>query len=453
MKPIDTLQAESLPDDEIDLLELARYLWRRVIPILTLTSIPLFILLLVVAFRGQSFADRSVEAILYIPGTIPVQPESIIRAQLIREALNNRRIQADANELVPHLEIKPGYGALNRPLELALSKLSGEQAPGRSENAADIRRRYDNLIANRDRFFTLTCHLENAPIDKTNARILLSELVRLFNEQVESRQYKDKYPLGAIDVKAIADSGPLSAFSANQLLGATQALAFANRELDKRGFNRKGYNAKQIDSRLDFVTIQLEAIISSSSRLTRFFLIELNRNIDVAKEKIRALDRALENLVIADSKGVYTAASGSSAGDKSLVATEYNAELFDKFLTVGAELSLVDYQEDLVKERLDLEFELARNQELRQSLGSIQIQEDSLEEVYRNLVDEVISLATLLNGYLGDYERHYMQPAVDLITLNNQRPASLLTPKTVGLLTIAAFGLSVIGLLLKRAFA
>lgn len=440
-----------MAEDEIDLLALVKYLWGRRIIILVVTAIPILTLLLAVAFRAQSFSDRSVEAILFIPGTAPVQLERIISAQLIRDALDNSRIDIDVNAIVSQLEVKPGYGALNRPLDLSLAKLSGQQTPGRTEKPEKIRQRYDNLVANRDRFFTLLFHLKASPLDKGTARILLSEMVRLFNERMESQQYNDQYPLGQIDAVSGAQLEPLSAFSANQILGSVQALKAANRELSSRGFNRKGYNARTIVSRLDYVTIQLEAIISSSDRLTRFFLIELERQIETAREKIKSLDRVLANISNGDNSGLYSTSSGQQRSENGMMSAEYNAELFDRFLTIGAELSLVDYQEQLVKERLDLEFELATNEEMRRSLGKIRLIEKDLEKNYRNIIDEVASLTDLINGYLRDYRRNYSLLAVDLITLNDSNPSSLLNAKIVGLLASGAFGLAIMGLLVFKA--
>lgn len=436
-------------EDEIDLLALFRYLLSKWHIILAFSAIPVCLYLLIIAFQSRSFGDKAVEAIVFVDKSQPFTPGELISERLIQMALNNNHIKAEASEVVGMLTVTPGYTFINAPLRTALAQLSGDVALGRTDKPDEIRRRYDNLAANRDRFLTLTFDLEDAPFDKAVARVLLSEMIALFNRDMQSRIGGGSI-LSEIDTSKIYQIGALNAFSLSQLRSTAMAVSATNQKLESLGFNKQGYLPELISSRLSYILLQIDGMIGSSDFLSRFFLNELTRKIETAEDKIGALDRVLSK--ISKDDDIPFGGSRPQTGEKGMMATEYNAELFDRFLNVGATLSLVDYQQNLLKEKLELEFELARDRELDVSLRRAQSGVQDPEATYQWMVSEIGTLAATVNEYIQDYQNNFQRPAAEMITLNNLSPPSLLSPKVLALVVIGSLGLATVGVLLWKAF-
>lgn len=439
----DTTKSTDLQQEEmgIDVAELFKHLYRSRFIIVAIAMLPIGIYLLFAASQQRDYKDNLVASIVKINQRLEnFNPNAIISEDIVAEALEANGIESQASNVLPLLNVVVGFERLNDPIDAALAKLAGEVSVGRGENPEDIQARYDNLIASQNNFLTIYYNLEDSPIDRSTAKILVSEIIGIFNERFEEGMIQNAPVLSELDLQDLGKLTEISPYTLGQFRGIVSALKERTTALKEGGFNRQGFNPDVLTSRLTYIDLQLSGIIATSEELQRYFNKDIDREINIASEHIASLEKALQ--AITDKKSGLNPGSSGGGRNQSSVSAEYNSELFERFLNVGASLSLIEFQETLLNQKLELEFRRTELQQLKKSYSDPSIKAEEVDQLYVDLTKETHAVAEAINGFVKDYNRNYQKQILSLVGQNFVESTSLLQPKPLLLVLVASFGLA-----------
>ena len=434
--------------DEIDLLEIIRYLVNHIWYIIALTAIPVIAVFLLSTLKKQSFADSQVSVILRSYGNSELNYSSIINANIIKQALEKNGIaDIDPARLIPLMDISTNVDVFEKQLSSAQAKLSGETQLDRTERADDIRKRYENLLATQNNYLTLSYDMDKSPIDYRMATLLLSDMVRIFNIIQKQKLDTKGELLSEVDMSSLGNLTVINTASLNKTLSLILALKAKINALLSEGFNKNGFNPAALLSQLNYLETEAANVIISAG-YSPFFQKDIQRKILVNKDKIKALNNALQT--ISESVAGNGSNRGNFPGTQGTLSAEYNAELFDRFLNVGESLSLVSLQKKLLENKLNLEFEKAELEELVKSFALNKSNQEDMMNTHAQLVTELSALSAQINQYLADFNNYYKKETLQVISQKFIPAKGFLTMKILALITIASLGFSILVFLLKR---
>ena len=256
--------------------------------------------------------------------------------------------------------------------------------------------------------------------------------------------------LSELDLQDLGSLTEISPYTLGQFRGIVSALKERTIALKEGGFNRQGFNPDVLISRLTYIDLQLSGIIATSEELQRYFNKDIDREINIASEHIASLEKALQ--AITDKKSGLNPGSSGGGRNQSSVSAEYNSELFERFLNVGASLSLIEFQETLLNQKLELEFRRTELQQLKKSYSDPSIKAEEVDQLYVDLTKETHAVAEAINGFVKDYNRNYQKQILSLVDQKFVASTSLLQPKPLLLVLVGSFGLALAFGVLRFAF-
>jgi len=420
----------------IDLGALIRYLAKSWTFIFAFAAIPIALYLLFAVMQAKSYQDNLVASIVKINQDLDnFNPNAIISEQIVSKALEDNSIESEISDILPLLNVVVGFERINDPIDDALAKLSGEVSVSRGENLAEIEARYASLVASQNHFLTIYFNLEDSPVDATTAKIIVSEVIRIFNERFEQGLIRNMPLLSEIKMTDLEGLDEVTSYNLGQSL-RQKVVA-----LKEEGFDKRGFNPEVLTSRINYIDLQLSGIISTSAELQRFFIRDIDREINIATDHINSLEAALD--AITEKKSGLGISTGSASRGQGGVATEYNSELFERFLNVGASLSLVEFQESLLNQKLELEFRRTELRQQKKSFSDSNISPDNVEQHYAGLLAETRGVATDLNSFIRDFNASFQKQILSLVNQNRVQSASLFQLKPLLLTVVASFGIAI----------
>lgn len=426
----------------IDLGALIRYLAKSWTFIFAFAAIPIALYLLFAVMQAKSYQDNLVASIVKINQDLDnFNPNAIISEQIVSKALEDNSIESEISDILPLLNVVVGFERINDPIDDALAKLSGEVSVSRGENLAEIEARYASLVASQNHFLTIYFNLEDSPVDATTAKIIVSEVIRIFNERFEQGLIRNMPLLSEIKMTDLEGLDEVTSYNLGQFRGVVTSLRQKVVALKDEGFDKRGFNPEVLSSRINYIDMQLSGIISTSNELQRFFNRDIDREINIATDHINSLEAALN--AITEKKSGLGISTGSASRGQGGVATEYNSELFERFLNVGASLSLVEFQESLLNQKLELEFRRTELRQQKKSFSDSNISPDNVEQHYAGLLAETRGVATDLNAFIRDFNASFQKQILSLVNQNRVQSASLFQLKPLLLTVVASFGIAI----------
>lgn len=423
-----------------DLKSLLKYLFQHKVFIGALTAVPVLLFLLYGLAQKKSYRDNQVATIIKMNQSFEnLNTRALFSEKIIQEALQKSGIPVDPQEVFSHLTIVVGFDRINNPIDIALEKLAGEISISRTENLAEIKRRFDNLLTTQNNFYTIYYNLENSVLDVATAKILVSEIINTFNQEFENGMVYNAPNLSEVDLSSLENLTQATPFALSQLKSLLVSLEEKTKALTTENYSKRGFNPEMLISQMRYIDLQLSSIISTSPELQKYFDRDLNRDISVTTKKIQSIDRALD--LISDKKGGLSPSYGSD-GNNSIKA-DYNSELFERFLNVGASLSLVEFQKTLLDQKLELEFRKSELEQQKTSFAEIGLDPDEVDELYTQMLEETKELARSLNQFITDFAQSYQKRVVSLVNQKLIRSAGIFQPRPLLQVLTAAFGLAV----------
>lgn len=439
-------------DMGIDVAALVRYLYQSRFIIVAIAMLPIAGYLLFAAMQQKDHNDNLIASIVKINQRLEnFNPNAIISEDIVAEALRQNAIEVTPAELVPLLNVVVGFERLNDPIDAALAKLAGEVSVGRGEDPDDIQARYDNLIASQNNFLTIYFNMEKSPIDWATAKILVSDIIGIFNQRFEEGMIQNAPILSELDLADLDQLPTITPYTLGQFRSFVTALKDRTSALKEEGFNKQGFNPEVLSSRLTYIDLQLSGIIATSEELQRYFNKDIDREINIATEHIASLEKAL-NAITEKKSGLGAGTGRGGSREQSSMAAEYNSELFERFLNVGASLSLIEFQESLLNQKLELEFRRTELEQLKKSYSDPSIQAEEVDALYTDLTAETRAVAESVNAFVKDYNRNYQKQVLSLVDQQTVESASILEPKPILLVLVGAFGLAIAIGVLRFAF-
>jgi hypothetical protein len=428
--------------DEIDIIGLLKYFWDNILTITALGLIPVFGFLLYAVVDRQIIGDRYMQAIIRVETESELfKPSSIVSESILGEIIVDKKLAIKSDELIKNLSVTLGYDEMNRQITESLEKLSRQTAVARNETVEEVRLRYDNLIATQGKFLTVTLDLKKSKLNPQTAKIVLTELVDKNNEQFADGILLSEVMLTPIDLDLLDGLAMVSPYTVNNFQGIIFSLQDLMKKVKKSNYNKKGFNQEVMDKRIGYVDYELRRIISGSIELREYFFQELERELAVERKKITSVTDALSNIS-------GKAAEGISVGGQ----TEFNSEIFDRFLNLGATVSLVEFQEELMKQKIDLEFRVSEIEERMNAYSEMRQVREVSQDTYAKILEETREIAIRMNDFADSYNRNYNNKFLNMLQLVERRPESLFNLKWITAVFVISFGLSFLFFLIRKSF-
>ena len=369
------------------------------------------------------------------------KPFSLVSEAILREIIQEKNLTSRADELIKNISVTVGYREMNRQITEALEKLSRQTSVARNETVEEVRLRYDNLIATQGKFLTITFDLKKSKLNPQTAKIVLTALIDKNNEQFADGILLSEVLLTPIDVDLFEGLGIISPYTVNNFQGIIFSLQDLMKKVKKSNYNKKGFNQEVMDKRIGYVDFELRKLISGSRELRDYFFQELERELAVEKKKIESVRDALGNIS-------GKAAEGVTLGGNS----EINSEIFDRFLNLGASVSLVEFQQELMKQKIELEFRVSEIEERMNAYTGLRQDREVSQERYSQILEETQEIALKMNDFTDSYNQNYNNKFLNMIQLVERRPESLFNLKWIAIVFVASFGLSFMIFLVRKAF-
>jgi hypothetical protein len=433
---------QEIEDDEIDIVGLIKYLWENILTIIALGMIPVFGFLLFAAVDRQVLGDRYMEAILWVETeSDQFKPSSLVSEAILGEIIQEKNLTSRADELIKNISVTVGYREMNRQITEALEKLSRQTSVAKNETVEEVRLRYDNLIATQGKFLTITLNLKESKLNPQTAKIVLTALIDKNNEQFADGILLSEVLLAPIDLDLFEGLGIISPYTVNNFQGIIFSLQDLMKKVKKSNYNKKGFNQEVMDKRIGYVDFELRKTISGSQELRDYFFQELERELSVERKKIESVRDALDNIS-------GKAAEGVTLGGNS----EINSEIFDRFLNLGATVSLVEFQQELMEQKIKLEFRVSEIEERMNAYTGLRQDREVSQEGYTQILEETKEIALKMNDFTDSYNQNYNNKFLNMIQLVERRPESLFNLKWIAIVFVASFGLSFMIFLVRKAF-
>lgn len=431
-------------EEEIDIVGLLKYLWSNVIPILAMGFAPVFLFLLGAFFTQKVTNQELAEVVVKLERNLPdFNPSSLTSESLLTSVTEEKDWEIEPQNLLRSISIMEGYPAMNEEIDNLLVGLADETSIRRGVTLESIQSKYNNLLALQSNYLTLSINLKQSGIDYQTARVLLTELVEAYNEQFAAGLIPNNIVLSPVNLEDLNNLAVFSTYNVNNFQGILLTLEEYISRIQDLEIGRLGFNKEIIENRLNYLDYELRMLIASDPQMQSFFFEELDRVIEIQSNKITSIENALRELA----KGKQPLSSGANENNN------YSTELFDRFLDLGATVSQIEFQKELLQTKLDLEFDLAKLIQRREKLQGIPRRGISSEAIYANLIAETQQLGTIINDFILAYNENYQAKILNIIQLRQTKTGSIITVKTTGIILVLSLGLALFVFILKRSFS
>jgi hypothetical protein len=433
---------QEVNDDEIDIVEIIKYLWKNILSIIALGMIPVFGFILYAVVDSQVMGERYMVAVVKLETEAKdFKSSSLVSESILQQIIQEKNLKNKSNELIKNISVTVGYKDINEQISDALAKLSRQTAVSKNENIEEVRLRYDNLIAAQGKFLTLNLNLKQSKLSPQTAKIILTSIIEKNNEQFADGILLSEVLMTPIDLKLFDGLDVVSPYTVNNFQGIIYSLQDLMKKVKKSNYNRKGFNHEVMEKRIAYVDFELRRLISGSRELRDYFFQELERELAVERKKILSVKDALNNI------------SGKAVEGVSLSGnTEVNSEIFDRFLNLGATISLVEFQQELIRQKIELEFKVSEVEERLNAYKGLRQDQEISQQFYSQILAETKEITFKMNEFSESYNQNYNTKFLNLIQLVERRNETLLSPKWLAIVFIASFGISFMIFLIRKSF-
>jgi hypothetical protein len=221
------------------------------------------------------------------------------------------------------------------------------------------------------------------------------------------------------------------------------SLEAKNKQLVAVKFSKNGFNPAVISNRLNALDFGVRQIINSSTEYNAFFLDIIDRDLNIANKQIITITEALEKISREQKRTAGISLGGSSNEGK--LSAEYNAELLDRFLNLGATLSLVEYQQELLKEKINLEFRRTNLEQRKIEYSKNIKRAEANITPFPILLKELRALTEQMNGFIRSYNADFQRQVVSVLSIGVVDPGKIIRPRLFTMILACSAGLTVIG--------
>jgi hypothetical protein len=372
-----------------------------------------------------------------------LKPSSIIAENIIEESLKSENIDLPSQDIVQLFSVTQGNDEVNEELDGLMRKMTGEIAPARQENLEEIMGRYENLIGAQKTFFTIHYNLYESPLNQETAKRLVERMVNTYNEKFAAGLILNEPVLNEIDSSDFELFQQVNSYSLYNFTGLISSLVAKNNQLVAVKFSKNGFNPTVISNRLNALDFGIRQIINSNLNYNTFFLDVIDRDLNVVNKQIKTITQALEE--ISREQNRTSGFSLGSSSNEGKLSAEYNSELLDRFLNLGATLSLVEYQQELLKEKITLEFRRT-NLEQRKIEYSKNIKSAEANITpFPVLLQEVKNITNQMNAFIRSYNSDFQRQVVSVLSIGVVKPGKIFRPDLFALILACSMGLTLMG--------
>jgi hypothetical protein len=372
-----------------------------------------------------------------------LKPSSIVAENIIDESLKAENIEVSSSDIVELFSVTQGNETVNEELDGLLKKMTGEIAPARQENMEEIMGRYENLIGAQKTFFTIHYNLYESPLNRETAKRLVERMVSTYNEKFAAGLILNEPVLNEIDSSDFQMFQQVNSYSLYSFTGLISSLIAKNNQLVAVKFSKNGFNPAVISNRLNALDFGIRQIINSSTEYNSFFLDIIERDLNVVNKQIKTITQALEE-ISQEQKETAGFSLGSSSNEGKLSA-EYNSELLDRFLNLGATLSLVEYQQELLKEKINLEFRRTDLEQRKIEYSKNIIRAEANITPFPILLQEIKSITKQMNAFIRGYNSDFQRQVVSVLKISVENPGRIVRPIIFAMVLACSLGLTLMG--------
>ena len=425
--------------------------WKKKFQVLAISLCPLLLYVLISVFIAKVDNNYYLNTVIKLNREFSsLKPSSIIAENIIQESLKVENIEVPSEDIVDLFSVTQGNDVVNEELDGLLRKMTGEIAPARQENMAEIMGRYENLIRAQKTFFTIHYNLYKSPLNRETAKRLVERMVSTYNEKFAAGLILNEPVLNEIDSSDFQLFEQVNSYSLYNFTGLISSLEAKNNQLVAVKFSKNGFNPAVIGNRLNALDFGIRQIINSSPDYNTFFLDIIDRDLNVVNKQIKTITQALEE-ISREQKRTAGFSLGSSSNEGKLSA-EYNSELLDRFLNLGATLSLVEYQQELLKEKINLEFRRT-NLEQRKFEYSKKINRASASITpFPILLQELKTVSDQMNAFIRSYNSDFQRQVVSVLKISVENPGRIVRPILFAIILACSMGLTLMGYFLWFSF-
>ena len=418
--------------------------------IAVITILPLVIYFLYGSRQKKHYPDSFVETVIKLNIQIDgFNTEAIISESIVAEALAEIAPDLEPADILPHLNVQTGFESKDNPIVESLNKLATEVSATKQDNIKNIQARYDQSIENQNNYRTIFYNLTNSPLNQESAGNLVAEIIHRFNKQFEKGLIITKPVINEIDTAYYQSLRDLNPNNLSQLKSTIESMEEKNKQLLEIGFSEKGFNPQLIENQLKYINLQLASIIGLDEQLKRYFFKDIDKVINIVSAKINALNESLAS--ISDQKqglSSFHNNNGNFAQSEGITQTQ----LFERFLNVGASLSLIQLQEKLVNQKLALEFKKSELAQLKESYTDFSFSASDKKTLYSQLLADAKEITVSINDYINAYGNEYLKQLVTPVRQMQANSGSPFRLRTMVLILLASFGMAVSIVAVGQAF-
>lgn len=380
---------------------------------------------------------------------IDFNPAALVSENLIEEAIVKESLDLTAADFIPGYSVTRGFSLINEQIQKLMQQMVSEVGAADQNSIAAIRKRYENLIASQSNYYTIHYNLYKSPIGEESAKQLTHKLVDLFNEKFAAGLILNNPVLNQIDEEEFQLFDEPNAYSINAFIGLMTSIQQKNNKLQEVNFSKNGYNPSLINSRLKSLDFGVRQIIAAQPTNSQYFVEITQRDLNIIKNKIKSLNEVL-GTISKEQKSLDGFSLSNNSDGK--ISAEYNSALLDKFLNLGATVSLVEFQQDLLKQKLSLENQrITLEQRLMEYSKNYNKAENTLPS-FEDLVIEARTITKQINGYVKDYNEDFQKQIITILTTSTVKSAGLFDFKILLGIVFISFILAVMGFYLDYVF-
>ena len=428
----------------MDLQKIFSELWNQRYKVLAFSFAPLLFYILLSVFNNKVDSNYYLNTVVKLNREFSsLKPASIIAENIIQEALEEENIEIPSQDIVDLFSVTQGNEVVNEELDGLMKKMIGEIAPARQENMAEIMGRYENLIGAQKTFFTIHYNLYKSQLNRETAKRLVERMVSVYNEKFAAGLIFNEPVLNEIDSSDFQLFEQVNSYSLYNFTGLITSLEAKNNQLVAVKFSKNGFNPAVISNRLNALDFGVRQIINSSTEYNAFFLDIIDRDLNIANKQIITITEALEK-ISREQKRTAGINLGSSSNEGKLSA-EYNSELLDRFLNLGATLSFVEYQQELLKQKINLEFKRTNLEQRKIEYSKNIKRAEANITPFPILLKELRALTEQMNGFIRSYNADFQRQVVSVLSIGVVNPGRIFRPALFGMILICSVGLTLLG--------
>lgn len=378
-----------------------------------------------------------------------LNPNALIAENLISEVLESQSLDLVAANLIRSFSITRGFPLINEQIQKLLSQMTSEVSTADASGINTIKNRYHNLIESQNTYYTIHFNLYKSPIGEESAKQLTQKLVDVFNEKFAAGLILNNPVLNEIDEGEFNLFKEPSASSLNSFLGLLTTIQQKNDKLQEVNFSKNGYNPSLINSRLKSLDFGVRQIIAAQPTNSQYFVEITQRDLNIVRNKINTLNQVLGT--ISKEQKSLDGFSMNSGGEGKITA-EYNSALLDKFLNLGARISLVEFQQDLLKQKLNLENQrITLEQRLVEYSKNYNKSQSTLPS-FQELVLESKAITDQVNQFSRAYNEDFQKQIITILSTSTVKSAGFFSFKVLLIIILGSSIIAVMGFYLKFAF-